>query len=172
MRRNVNLPESISDHMYMMSLMAWLASPSTREAGSLDKEKCIKIALVHDIAESIVGDITPEDHVPKEEKTRLEAGAMEELRSKLGGGAIADEMVSLWSEYENSSTNEAKLVKQIDKFEMVLQAFMYEKSQKIDLTEFYSGVREKLTDPVLQSWFFELAERRLKQLPQLPALDH
>jgi len=157
--------------MYMMSLMAWLAAPASRDAGTLNKEKCIKIALVHDLAESIVGDITPSDPVPKGEKSRLEAEAMEELRATLGGGPIADEMVSLWDEYENSTSPEAKLVKQIDKFEMALQAFMYEKAQAIDLSEFYSGVKEKLADPVLQAWFFELAERRLQQLPHLPALE-
>jgi putative hydrolase of HD superfamily len=156
--------------MYMMSMMAWLAAPSSNVHQTLNKEKCIKIALVHDIAESIVGDITPIDPVSKEEKSRLEGEAMETLRKTLGGGPIADEIVALWSEYENASTAEAQLIKQIDKFEMVLQAFIYEKNQNIDLTEFYGSVREKLTDPVLQSWFFELANRRIKQLPHLPPI--
>ena len=34
--------------------------------------RCIKMALVHDIAESIVGDIAPADNIPKKEKQRLE----------------------------------------------------------------------------------------------------
>jgi putative hydrolase of HD superfamily len=163
-------PESIADHMYMMSLMAWLAAPSERET-NLNKEKCIKIALVHDIAESIVGDITPVDAVSKEEKSKMEGEAMETLRQTLGTGPIADEIVSLWAEYEHASSPEAKLIKQIDKFEMVLQAYIYEKSQNIDLTEFYGSVKEKLTDPTLCSWFIELAERRMRHIPHLQPLD-
>ena len=34
--------------------------------------RCIKIALVHDMAECIVGDITPMDGITKEEKNKLE----------------------------------------------------------------------------------------------------
>jgi putative hydrolase of HD superfamily len=33
----------------------------------------------------------------------------------------------LWKEYEDSNTPEAKLVKDLDKFEMLVQAFEYEK---------------------------------------------
>jgi putative hydrolase of HD superfamily len=30
--------------------------------------RCIKMALIHDLAEALVGDITPMDEVPKTEK--------------------------------------------------------------------------------------------------------
>ena len=33
---------------------------------------CMKLALIHDMAECIVGDITPHDNVDKEEKHRRE----------------------------------------------------------------------------------------------------
>ena len=59
--------ESIADHMYRMSIMAQLIDDS-----SIDKNKCIKMALVHDMAEAITGDITPDDGISAEEKTRLE----------------------------------------------------------------------------------------------------
>lgn len=146
-------------------MMAWLASP---QVDGLDKEKCIKIALVHDMAECIVGDITPSDNISKEEKAKREAEAMNQLRKALGEtSTIADEFVALWSEYENASTPEAVLVKQIDKLEMVIQAFIYEQRQEIDLSEFYESVRTKITNPVLRSWLIELAERRLQKLPHL-----
>lgn len=34
--------------------------------------RCVRLALVHDMAECIVGDIAPADNVPKEEKHRRE----------------------------------------------------------------------------------------------------
>lgn len=37
-----------------------------------NKDKLLKICMVHDLAESIVGDITPYDGITKEEKRKLE----------------------------------------------------------------------------------------------------
>ncbi len=64
---NVNLPESIADHMYRMGMMSFMISDP-----SIDKVKLLKVCLAHDVAESIVGDITPHDNVTKEEKRHLE----------------------------------------------------------------------------------------------------
>ncbi|GJN18262.1 hypothetical protein PR202_gb05405 [Eleusine coracana subsp. coracana] len=41
-------PESIADHMYRMALMALIAG----DLPSVDRERCIKIAIVHDLAEA------------------------------------------------------------------------------------------------------------------------
>ncbi|KAH9772075.1 5'-deoxynucleotidase [Citrus sinensis] len=41
-------PESIADHMYRMALMALIAG----DIPGVDRERCIKIAIVHDIAEA------------------------------------------------------------------------------------------------------------------------
>uniref|UniRef100_A0A8C6ZW56 HD domain containing 2 n=1 Tax=Nothoprocta perdicaria TaxID=30464 RepID=A0A8C6ZW56_NOTPE len=65
--RKVERPESVSDHMYRMAVMALAAGDA-----SLDKGRCVRLALVHDMAECIVGDIAPADNVPKEEKHRRE----------------------------------------------------------------------------------------------------
>lgn len=34
-------------------------------SGGLDQSRCIKLAIMHDVAEAIVGDITPHDPVSK-----------------------------------------------------------------------------------------------------------
>ncbi|KAL4583758.1 hypothetical protein LXL04_008345 [Taraxacum kok-saghyz] len=75
-------PESIAHHMYRMALMALIAG----DVPGINRERCIKIAIVHDIAEAIVGDITPADGVPKVEKSRLEQAALNEMCNVLGGG--------------------------------------------------------------------------------------
>ena len=81
-------PESVASHMFRMAMMAFLFGgdgdhpPVNRERylvstryGALLTEKfclrCIKMALVHDLAESIVGDLLPNE-VTKEEKYRRE----------------------------------------------------------------------------------------------------
>lgn len=92
----------------------------------VDRDRCVKIALVHDIAEAIVGDITPSDGVPKEEKNRRESEALNHMCEVLGDEERAKEIHELWTEYENNSTLEAKVVKDLDKVEMILQALEYE----------------------------------------------
>ncbi|KAF5809647.1 putative HD/PDEase domain, metal-dependent nucleoside 5'-monophosphatase [Helianthus annuus] len=114
--------ESIADHMYRMALMALIAD----DLPGINRERCIKIALVHDIAEAIVGDITPSDGVPKVEKSRLEQAALNEMCEVLGGGKRAEEIKELWREYEDNASLEANLVKDFDKIEMILQALEYE----------------------------------------------
>ncbi|KAJ0037324.1 hypothetical protein Pint_23381 [Pistacia integerrima] len=138
-------PESIADHMYRMALMALIAgdipgvdrerillwyslSNITRPVQLLGFNIpikwqflyyfccwCIKIAIVHDIAEAIVGDITPSDNVPKEVKSRMEQAALDEMCKVLGGGMRAEEIRELWAEYENNASIEANLVKDFDK---------------------------------------------------------
>ncbi|MCI31846.1 HD domain-containing protein 2-like, partial [Trifolium medium] len=49
-RRDVKNPESIADHMYRMSLMALIAP----DVPGLDRNKCIKMTIVHDIAEGML----------------------------------------------------------------------------------------------------------------------
>ncbi len=61
------MPESVADHMYRMSMLSFMVTDA-----SINKDKLMKICLVHDLAESIVGDITPHCGVSKEEKKRLE----------------------------------------------------------------------------------------------------
>ncbi|XP_050373376.1 uncharacterized protein LOC126791029 [Argentina anserina] len=158
-KRDVKDPESIADHMYRMGLMALIAS----DIPGLNRDKCIKIAIVHDIAEAIVGDITPSDGVPKEEKNRREQEAIDHMCKLLGGGSIAKELGELWLEYERNSSPEAKIVKDFDKVEMILQALEYENDQGKDLEEFFESTAGKFQTDVGKAWAAEIASRRKKQ---------
>ncbi|XP_072107677.1 5'-deoxynucleotidase HDDC2 [Mobula birostris] len=141
--RNVKNPESVSDHMYRMAVMAFLI-----EDPDLNKERCIKLALVHDMAECIVGDIAPADNISKEEKHRREEEAMKCLTALLNNDA-SKEIQELWQEYENQSSNEAKYVKELDRFEMIAQAFEYEEMEEKPghLQEFFDSTKGKFSHP-------------------------
>ena len=67
-REGVKGPESIADHMYRMAMLSLLSE----EDEDLDIGKCVQLAVVHDLAEASVGDITPFDGVTKEVKQKLE----------------------------------------------------------------------------------------------------
>lgn len=153
-------PESIADHMYRMALMALIAG----DLSGLDRERCIKIAIVHDIAEAIVGDITPSDGVPKAEKSRREQAALNEMCKILGGGMRAEEIQELWAEYENNSSIEANLVKDFDKVEMILQALEYETEHGKVLDEFFLSTAGKFQTAIGKSWAAEIISRRNSRL--------
>lgn len=158
-RKEVWEPESIADHMYRMGLMALIAS----DLPGINREKCIKMAIVHDIAEAIVGDITPADGIPKLEKSRREREALESMCELLGGGPRAKEISDLWMEYEENSSLEAKVVKDFDKVEMILQALEYENEQGKNLEEFFESTAGKFQTELGKAWALEVASRRRKQ---------
>jgi putative hydrolase of HD superfamily len=52
---------------------------------------------------------------------------MEKISRDLGDTPLSKEMFALWQEYEEAKTPEALLVKDLDKFELIVQAMEYEK---------------------------------------------
>lgn len=156
--------ESIADHMYRMSIITMLAPPKL--AATLDISRCVKMALVHDMAESLVGDITPMDGVSKEEKNRREASTMEFLTQRLLGGSQAQMQQAagiheVWWEYEKGETLEAKFVKDVDKVELLLQMLEYERKAQgeLDLGEFaHVALGVKLEE--MRDWAEQILEQR------------
>ena len=124
LQKSLRLMGCVSDHMYRMAMMTMLL-----EDKELDTARCMKIAIVHDLAECIVGDITPLCGVSQEEKHQREKDAMEKLCGLVNNPKVATEIMDLWKEYSSQLTQEAKTVKDLDRFEMILQAFEYEKAE-------------------------------------------
>ncbi|KAK6462439.1 hypothetical protein DFJ63DRAFT_319257 [Scheffersomyces coipomensis] len=149
--------ESIGDHMYRMSIIAMLVPNS-----NINLDKCVKIAIVHDIAESLVGDITPFGGVTKAEKHRRELESINYLSSiiKPYNPEYAQEIVELWLDYEEIRTIEARYVKDIDKYEMIQQAWEYEQEYglKYDLSEFYDS-----RSAIVSSEIGELCDEVIRQ---------
>ena len=70
-RAGVENPESVAAHSWGMAVLALRLCPE-----QLDLSKVLSMCLVHDIAEIVVGDLTPHDDIRGEEKHRLEREAM------------------------------------------------------------------------------------------------
>ncbi|GAA5894200.1 hypothetical protein JCM5296_004683 [Sporobolomyces johnsonii] len=161
--QGIDKPESIADHMYRMAMMC-LAFP---ELGTLDISKCVMLSIVHDMAEADVGDITPEhaSGVSKETKLALEEKAMERYQGLLGHPSIPSLRIkALWDEYEARETAESKFVKDLDLFELCVQAVEYENSQGCrTLQGFFETTVPRILHPVVKGWARDLlAERRAK----------
>ncbi|XP_045131619.1 5'-deoxynucleotidase HDDC2-like isoform X1 [Portunus trituberculatus] len=159
--RKVNEPETVSGHMYRMAIMSFLFD----DDDGVDRDRVMKMSLVHDMAESTVGDLTPHCGVSDEDKHQREVAAMESFRSLLGQKA-GTEMYDLFMEYEEQKTKEAKLVKDLDKFDMILQAFEYETDQDRagTLEEFFKSTEGKFTHPKIIKWIEQLYKERDEKL--------
>jgi putative hydrolase of HD superfamily len=162
-RFGINPCESISDHMYRMSIITMMAPASLSR--SLDLAKCTRMALIHDMAESLVGDITPVDPVSKEEKSRRETETMEyictSLLGKFNGGLNGKEVRAIWQEYEDGETKESVFVHDVDKIELLLQMVEYERESACerDLGEF-TWVASKIQGSEVKEWAQEVFRER------------
>lgn len=138
--------ESIADHMYRMAIMVCLVQDD-----SIDKFKAVKMALVHDMAEALVGDITPSCGVSEEEKNRRETEAMQIIRDTLEDNPFGVEAQELWLEYAADTTKESQFVKDIDKTELYVQVVEYENKFGINFQTWLSRARPKIRHPALQA---------------------
>lgn len=137
----VHQPESVLDHTGRVALMALSLCPP-----GLSSERAIKLSLVHDLAESLVGDITPRDNVSKSEKHARELAAMEHIRDDcLRDSPLGRQVFELWLEYEEGTSSEALFVKELDKLEMIIQADEYERQQHKTLDDFFDSTQGKMT---------------------------
>ena len=142
----IKRPESVADHAFGVAAIAMILSDSKR----LDSAKVLKMAILHDLAESLTGDLTPEDG-PKSKKIKLENTAMKKILSTLEP-KTQKQYYSVWVEYQKNITSEAKLLHQVDKLEMALQANIYKKSghSKQKLKPFLDSAIKQITDPEIK----------------------
>lgn len=147
--------ESVAEHVFGMALLAWWVADTSFP--SLDRDKVIRMVLVHEIGEVYTGDLIPSDGVPPEEKHRLEREAVWKVVGKLPHGA---EYLALWEEFEETQSPEARLVRQLDRLEMAFQASVYEHSGMGDLGEFFATTDQALVDEILRGVLAELEDLR------------
>jgi putative hydrolase of HD superfamily len=128
---------------------------------SLDTEKMVRMALLHDAHEALLGDYDYFDkkRIGQDEVKKMEEKAINKIFSVLPG-TIRGKYILLADEYRRQETEDAHLVKQIDEIEMIMQALEYEKEgyDKLKLQAFWDDVKNKLKDHDLKM-MFELLEK-------------
>ena len=152
--------------MYRMSVITMLAPESL--TSKINVPHCTKMALVHDMAESLVGDITPVCGISKKDKSEREKQTIDFIADRLLGSSVAgiglagQGIKDIWQEYEDGETMNAKFVHDVDKIELLLQMVEYERSHKeenVDLAEF-SYVAQKIELAELKEWAKEILRER------------
>lgn len=157
--RGIRDGESVAEHSYAVALIAMLLAD--RMDLGIDREKLIKIALLHDLPEHMLGDI----HAPavrmlgEDAKERAEIRILERLFGRIEGG---QEYIALWKEFADRSSVEGRLVRAIDKLEMFTQAYEYEQEGNRRLEKFW-GYDDNVRDfefAEIQELYDELVRRR------------
>lgn len=155
--RLVKNPETVAEHSFRVAALTLLFS----DCKEINHEKACVMALFHDYAETLAGDILPVGGVSSEMKNKIEKEAMQKLLSEIGNETVSSKLSTVWNEYEERKSVEALLVKDLDRFEMCLQAFEYElQNEALDLSEFFASVQGKLRNERVVKWFNQLLEKR------------
>ncbi len=141
--------ESVADHTFRVAFLAWLtAEMAAREGQPLDPNRVLQLALVHDLAEALAGDMPPYDpaalppadgpdarrafldrrHRRDAAREAAKRAAEEQALARMTEGlpTSARHLIEArWREAADRATPEARWVKQCDLLETWLQSREY-----------------------------------------------
>ena len=179
--------DSAADHTFRLAVMVWMFGQKRR----LNLSKAFKIALVHDFCKVYTGDITPYDGLfPKgkqknrfqlawrwrrlslkekqrryKEKFQREQKALKRLIAKLPRH-LRDDMMSTWTDYQNTESAEAKFVFQVDRVENLLEALeSFGKDKKFPTHPWWEHADEAVHDKELLELMEEISKKELEISP-------
>ena len=121
--------ESVAEHIFGVQMLA-LAMKSEYQY-DVDIMKVIYMLAVHELGETIIGDLT-QFQIAKEEKEKIEHEAVQQILSGLFDGHQIEE---LFLEFDAHHTKEAMFAYQCDKLECDLQSKLYDEEGCVDLNQ-------------------------------------
>ena len=135
-----NGTESVAAHSFGVSATAMLLADRFVAHGiEINIEKVLRIALLHDWAETRVGDMprTGTLYFGSEARKQAETAAFADIVSGLDGS-----YANLYNDYEHRQSVEARLVKAADVLDLLIQVLALERAGARGLDEFWE-VAEK-----------------------------
>ncbi len=162
--RKLPIYEHIGDHCFSTALLSYLLGKKK----GLDSDRCMAMALIHDIHEAITGDIATrhkesDQAVSNHRKKELEDRDTKKLLSYLKQ-KDRKPMLDLWNELKEGKTKEAQLVNQVDKLDYILELYAhapYTKKQKSLAREFFLTAEPRIKDRDLRYIYAKVKEKVL-----------
>lgn len=161
---NINMQDSSADHFWRLSFMAFMVIDKLNL--NINTQHALKIALVHDVAELVNGDIDAvrvhNGEITKEQKEKMEHDALLEITKDLPQKE-KQEILSIWKEYSDGKTKEARFMNALDKIETLshLVYVGYKHFDVPDLLAIYADNKVKLFPKLLP--ILKEVKLRLKQ---------
>lgn len=139
--------ESVAAHSYGVTLTAMLlADRLIARSVPINVEKVLRMALLHDLTETRLGDL------PQTAAHYFGQGARHEAARRAFADIIAslDEArrnayLALYDEYEKRASLEARLVKAADVIDLLTQALVFERAGSRGLDEFWTATARDLS---------------------------
>jgi len=157
-REKVKNPESIAEHSFRVGVIAMILADDLL----VNKEKLMKMALLHDLGETFTGDIvwTRGDVVDIKIRDQKEKEELKNLIKFFNTIDKGEEFIKIFKEMLLADSEEARIFWQIDKLEMAIQAFEYEEEQGESLDEFFKNADLFVMEPLLKSILNKIMKRR------------
>lgn len=163
--RGVRDVESVASHVYGTACVAMLIADRARQRGlTVDVERVLRMALLHDIPEARTGDLpsTVKTYFGRENVRAGDAAITAEILAPLG--ELKTHYLELLSDYEHRTSLEARIVKAADKFDLLLQSCEYERGGARYLQEFWdtadADFAQLSINDLIGDLIAELKERR------------
>ena len=121
--------ESVAEHVYGVQMLA--IAMKSEYSYDIDIMKVILMLAVHELGETVIGDLTQFD-ISKEEKEIIEHEAVSKILSGILDGK---EIENLFLEFDSHSTKEAMFAYMCDKLECDLQCKLYDEEGCVDLNK-------------------------------------
>ncbi len=131
--------ESVAEHSFGVGMISYFIA--AEYLPDLDPLRAMRVGLFHELGEIDRGDITPRDGISPEEKFRREYEGVQKVFRDFPN---AQRYIDLWLEYEKQETPESRLVRDVDRLEMAMQAGLYERLGYSGLDEFFPYVEERI----------------------------
>ena len=133
-----NGTESVASHSFGVAVTAMMLADEVKSRGlEVDCVRVLRMALLHDWAETRVGDMprTATNYFGAETRKTAETLAFADIISGLGDAE--SEYKTLYQDYEERNSLEARLVKAADVIDLMVQTYALERSGAKGLDEFW-----------------------------------
>ena len=130
--------ESVAAHSFGVGVTAMMLADEVKSRGlDVDCERVLRMALLHDWAETRVGDMprTAANYFGADARKTAETLAFADIVS--GVGQCGAEYKTLYQDYEQRGSVEARLVKAADVIDLLIQAYALERAGAKGLDEFW-----------------------------------
>lgn len=156
-------PESVAEHTFRVSFLVLLLGEELK----VSTEKLLKMAIVHDIEEAVIGDPVTQ----RGAKGVLKRDYKKEkqvVRDLVSTAPNPSELYKLWEDHllqnRPGASRDASILYQIGKIATVWQALEYELdgAEPGKLDEFWENAKTHIKEPLLVELFNSLESKRKK----------